>query len=154
MELSKVVIEGFLKKPIQEMLRREGVPFESQDGTLLLLEKLISSRISEDERPVRLEGLRQAQFIRTKVHSHSTGSEADEVARGAMKEHGTYRGHFEWVCGQIADELEIVSDVAPDNLSGSPDLCLSRHRAAGEGLTCRDKQGKLFGFVPCWAFVH
>jgi len=111
LELSKVVIEGFRKKPIQEILLRESVPFESRDGTLLLLEKLISSRTPEDEGPVRLDGLRQAQFVRTKVHSHRAGSEADGVAGDALQKHGTYRGHFEWVCSQIADDLEVVSDL-------------------------------------------
>ena len=111
LELSKVVIEGFRKKPIQALLRQENVPFENSDGTLALLEKLISSQAPEGERPVQLRGLKQAQLIRTKVHSHSGGSEADEATKEALMEYGTYRGHFEQTCDQIADELGVVEEV-------------------------------------------
>ena len=108
LELSKVVIEGFRKSPIQEFLRRENIPFENDHGTLTLLEHLLTTRVPENERPLRLKGLKEAQLIRTKAHSHSAGSEADKLAKDALTEHGTYRGHFEWVCGQIADELEAI----------------------------------------------
>ena len=57
-----------------------------------------------------LEGLRQAQSIRSKVQSHSRGTEADEIARNALVEHGTYREHFKHVCDQIADELEMIEE--------------------------------------------
>ena len=111
LELSKVVIEGFQKKPIQAVLRQNNTTFKKLDGTLALLEELISSRVSEAQQPIRLEGLRQAQLIRNKVHSHSGGSEADMLARDVLREYGTYRNHFEKTCEQIADELEMVSVV-------------------------------------------
>ncbi len=108
LELSKVVIEGFRKVPIQAALRRENILFESDYGTLTLLERLLSTRALEDEGPVQLKGLKEAQLIRTKAHSHSAGSEADRLTKEALTEHGTYRGHFEWVCSQIANELETI----------------------------------------------
>ena len=111
LELSKVVVEGFRKKPIQASLRQHNVPFDSQEGTLSLLEKLITSQVPEDQPPLELKGLKEAQFIRSKVHSHNSGSEADKISRDALMEHGTYRAHFEWACSRIADELETVSAV-------------------------------------------
>ena len=108
LELSKIVIEGFQKGPIQVVLLQENIPFENDHGSLTLLERLLSARASEGDGPVRLKGLKEAQLIRTKAHSHSAGSEADKLAKGALKEHGTYRGHFERVCVQIVSELEAI----------------------------------------------
>ena len=50
------------------------------------------------------------QAIPSKVQSHSRGTEADEIARNALVEHGTYREHFKHVCDQIADDLEMIEE--------------------------------------------
>ena len=110
--LSIAVIENFKAKSIKAILRQEKIAFEKSDWTrtLTLLEKLLQSRDPVEGDKTRLEGLRQAQLIRSKVHSHSRGTEANEIARNALLEHGTYREHFNKVCDQISDELEKIEE--------------------------------------------
>ena len=108
--LSIAVIENFKAKSIQAILRQEKIAFEKSDRTLTLLEKLLQSRGSVEGDKTRLEGLRQAQLIRSKIQSHSRGTEATEIARNALLEHGTYREHFNKVCDQISDELEKIEE--------------------------------------------
>ena len=109
--LSKTVIEGFQTRPIRAFLPQENISFEKEDRTLSLLEKLLASQCSADSLPTKLEGLRDAHEIRSKVHSHIGGREADEIARNAIVEHGTYREPFEGICTQIARELEDIEEV-------------------------------------------
>ena len=110
LELSKTVIEGFQTKPIRALLRHENISFDKGDRTLALLEKLLASRHPTDALPPKLEGLRHAHQIRSKVPSHRGGAEADEIARNALVEHGTYREHFEHICNQIAKELDDIEE--------------------------------------------
>ena len=108
LELSKVVIENFRKKPIQAYLRQNSIEFDKDHGTLILLEKLLQSQDSGNHQSLKLEGMKQAWMIRSKVQSHNAGTEADQIARNARREHGTFKEHFESICTQIADELENI----------------------------------------------
>ena len=110
LELCKTVIEGFRVTPIRTLLRQEGIDFDKSEQSLALLEKLLAYRGNGDGHPTRLDGLRQAHLIRSKVQSHSGGKEADQMATNALKEHGTYRGHFEHVCNLVAGELEQIEE--------------------------------------------
>ena len=111
LELSKVVIEGFQETPIQLLLQNKQIQFKTQERSLSLIRKLLSDQTGHDEERLRLEGLRQVQRIRSKVQSHRSGSEAAEIARDALSQHGTYRGHFEHICNQVADELELIEQL-------------------------------------------
>ena len=108
LDLSKTVIENFRTKAIRAVLRNERIAFEKEDRTLALLEKLIAGQGQAGRQSVKLEGLREAQRIRTLAQAHGGGSEAGEIAQRALVEHGTYRKHFEQVCHQIAEELEQI----------------------------------------------
>ena len=110
-ELSKAVIEGFQVSQIRSLLQNKQINFESQEQSLSLLRKLLSDQTGQAEERLRLEGLRHVQRIRSKVQSHRSGSEADEMAKSALAQHGTYRCHFEHVCNQVAEELELIEQV-------------------------------------------
>lgn len=110
-ELSKMVIEGFQVSPIRSLLRQKQLSFDREERSLSLIRKLISDQVGQDEERLRLEGLREVQRIRSKVYSHRSGSEADEMAKNALAQHETYRGHFENVCNQVADELVLIEQV-------------------------------------------
>ena len=110
LDLSKAVVEGFETRPIRALLRQEKVPFDKEERTLSLLEKLLTSQVPDDGHPTRLQGLRAAYRIRSKVQSHIGGTEADEIARNALVEHGSYREPFEHICNKIAKELEQIEE--------------------------------------------
>ena len=121
LDLSKIVIEGFQTRPIRALLRQENISFNKEEKTLSLLEKLLASQCPADSHPTRLEGLRGAYEIRSIVHSHSGGKEADEIARNVIVEHGTYREHFERICTQIARELEDIEEILTSVQGGRAD---------------------------------
>lgn len=107
MNLTKLVNEGFVVQPIREQLRQRNIEFTNKEGSLALLEKLLGD-INSDT--VRLEGLRTAQLIRTKVRGHSSGAEAEELARAALAAHESFAKHFSHICEQVYADLIRVED--------------------------------------------
>lgn len=106
------VVEGFLVRPIRELLADRGVEFGTEDQSITLLEKAITAAdiTGTEGDPIRLEGLREAQKIRSKVAAHAGGSEAETLKKDALRDYGTYAGHFEAMCDRIASELAAVDD--------------------------------------------
>ncbi|MEW8002424.1 MAG: hypothetical protein AB2827_06535 [Candidatus Thiodiazotropha sp.] len=105
--LTQLVNEGFVVKPLRELLRENSVTFDKQEGSLSLLEKLINLDESIEE-PIRLSGLRTAQLIRTKAKGHSAKNDSEKLSMDALSEHETYGSHFRYICEIISDELEII----------------------------------------------
>ena len=108
MAFSKLVIAGFQIRVIRKSLRDAQIEFDKQqDKSIALLEKLRASQQGPDESS-RLEGLREAQAIRSKVAAHLPGSEADRLSSAALQNHGSYTAHFNNVCRIVTNELKVI----------------------------------------------
>lgn len=110
MDLAKLVVEGFETRPIRTKLDSAHLPYEKQDRTIALLEKLMNKgdKSPEDQ---RLTGLRTVQLLRSEAKGHVGGSEAEQLAQEALMEHETFGNHFQHVCSQVADDLETVEQL-------------------------------------------
>ena len=106
MNLSKLIIEGFQIKVIRKKLEERDITFNDKEQSLLLLEKFLTAHCKIDENQ-KLGGLRTVQNIRS-TYAHSSSNKARNLANAALKEHGTYAGHFKSVCTNIRDELELI----------------------------------------------
>ena len=106
--IAQTVIEKFRPKALRELLDQRGITHDKDDKSLSLLEKLVAPNRLAFERKPRLDGLREAQTIRSKARAHDGGKEGIAASQTALMEHGTYRSHFEHVCNVIADELEEI----------------------------------------------
>ena len=110
--LTTAVVEGFHVRPIRRLLAERGIELREEDRSITLLEKAIDAAgiTGTGRDSVRLRGLREAQTIRNKVAAHAGGSVAETLKRNALRDYGTFAGHFEAVCGRIANELADVED--------------------------------------------
>lgn len=108
MDVAKLVVEGLQTKAIRRRLDGKNANYDKQSGTIILLEQLFECHRG---RPVRLDGLRTVQSIRSKVRGHVGGSEAKQLAKDALSEHETFARHFQHVCSQVADELARIEDL-------------------------------------------
>ena len=105
LELTQVTVEGFRPKALRELLDQQGIKYERQkDGSLALLERFLATRVGI----TRLDALREAQRIRSKVQAHSKGKDAKEISEDALMNHRTYQAHFEHLCKRIAEELKEI----------------------------------------------
>jgi hypothetical protein len=107
MDLAKLVVEGFETKPIRAKLDIHQVSYNKDEKTIVLLEKLLNRDGGPDE-PQKLHGLRTVQLLRSKAKGHASGRDAEDMARQARTEHGTYSNHFQSICGDVARELEQI----------------------------------------------
>lgn len=119
MDLAKLVVEGFETKPIRAKLDTAQVPYEKEDRTIALLEKLMN----KDETSVevqKLVGLRTVQLLRSKAKGHVGGSEAEQLAQDALMEHETFGNHFRHVCAQLANDLETIEQLISSGKTDAP----------------------------------
>ena len=105
LELAKLLVEGFRVKPLRRILRKLNVPYDKDMKSLALLELILSSRGETTE---RLVGLREVWNLRNLTIAHAGATHADELSEKAMRDHGTYRAHFESVCITVLRELESI----------------------------------------------
>lgn len=114
LDLSKLLIEGFVVKEIRARLTESGSAFEKDAQSIALLEKLVSASTPASEAEAhRLEGLRTVQSHRSKTKGHVGGSEGDQLALAARRDHGSFARHFEHVCGLVVEDLEAVESLFP-----------------------------------------
>lgn len=106
MDLAKLVVEGFETKVIRARLDAVQVPYDKEDKTIALLEKLLKASTRGEIQ--KLAGLRTVQHLRSKAKGHASDSEAHQLAQAALMEHETFANHFQHVCAQVADELEAI----------------------------------------------
>lgn len=104
MSLAKLVVEGFELKAIRERLDAANIGYGKDDKSITLLEALINKGAAQQDGD-RLIALRTVQRVRTTAKGHFGGNEAIQLSREALRDHGTYGGHFESVCRQLLDEL-------------------------------------------------
>jgi hypothetical protein len=107
MDLAKLIVEGFETGPIRARLDAAQVPYGKEDKTITLLEKLLSNTSAAGDIQ-KLSGLRTVQLLRSKAKGHVGGSEAQQLAQDALMEHETFANHFQYVCTQVANELEAI----------------------------------------------
>ena len=108
-DLSKLIIEGFQTKAIRTRLKEMGIGFNNDDRSLALIEKARADPASLDV-GMRQSGLRKVQSILSYITSRARGSQATELEREALENHGTYPAHFEKVCRTVVDELKIIEE--------------------------------------------
>ena len=68
----------------------------------MLLEKLLNEKSGNSE---RLEGLRMVQLICTKAKGHASNRDTKQLAQDAAMKHGSFAGHFKFVCNLVSAEL-------------------------------------------------
>lgn len=112
MDLAKLVVEGFVMKLIRSQLDAAQVPYEKEDKTIVLLEKLLNKGETSGEIH-RLIGLRTVQLLRSKAKGHVGGRDADQLVYDALMEHETFSNHFRHVCTQVSEELETIEQLFP-----------------------------------------
>ncbi len=109
MELSKLVVEGFETKPIRAKLDAAQVPYDKDDKTITLLEKMLN-RGKPASDAEKLTGLRAVQYVRTKAKGHVGGSDGDQLVQDVLLEHETFANHFRSVCALVVAELKMLGE--------------------------------------------
>ncbi len=108
MDLAKLVVEGFVITAIRARLEKLGIPYEREEQSIALLERLVNEEAESTEKQP-LMGLRTVQLIRTKVKGHASGREVETSVQEVLTEHESFMKHFKHVCATLVLELQTIA---------------------------------------------
>jgi hypothetical protein len=108
MDLSKLVVEGFVVAEIRAKLKEMNIAYDNKEQSIALLERLIIEEVESSDKQ-RLDALRTIQFIRTKAKGHVSGREAELLAQEVIAEHESFTRHFKHICSGLALELQTIA---------------------------------------------
>lgn len=106
LDLSHVVIEGFVPKAIKGELDTANVSYQAEKSIALLEKLLVAKSLLEPDE--KLDGLRSVSYFRNKTNAHVKGSTFDKLSREVLQTHGSYSGHFLDVCNTVYSELLLI----------------------------------------------
>ena len=119
--LDQFLVEGFVVKDLRRAVRELGRTVEKEWGSLKLLEECLVGRgLDEEEAKGMVRPLRDVHEHRSVVKGHSAASRKQELAKAAVKTHGSFRAHFkvlvgrcDWALGQITATMGARSNEGP-----------------------------------------
>jgi hypothetical protein len=113
MSLDKLVVEGLEEKWMRNRLTELGKAPPPQWRSLKLLEHwLIALGFEADHAAEIVSPLHEVHNLRSQTKGHATGSGAKKIRADAIREHGTYRTHFEHLCVECLESLRTVNSAA------------------------------------------
>ena len=84
LDVCKLIVDGLKTRAIREELSSMRVNFDESEKSIALLERLLRTRQLLEENQ-KLNGLREAQLIRTKLKAHRSGRDAQAHSRNAIQ---------------------------------------------------------------------
>ena len=111
--LTRLIIEGLQVKVICKRLAEMEIPYKGPQTSLNMIDALLTGTDTTTARS-KIIGLRTVQRIRSK-YSHAGGTDALELAKIALREHGTYASHFKHTCGIVLCELQLIERAFDDH---------------------------------------
>jgi hypothetical protein len=93
--LDQALVEGFLSKPLRQLVEDVGRAVDKQWQSIRLLQDLLEARgrTPEEARTVMMP-LAALHALRSKLKGHGAPTDRAEAAKHARGEHGTLRAHF------------------------------------------------------------
>lgn len=109
LNLDQLLIEGLVEKWLKAKAQELGRPKDDKFRSLKLVEEcLIGFGFEEDHAREILGAFHDVHNLRSKVKGHSSGQEATEIRKEALRNFGSLRRHFENLCSRCDESLEII----------------------------------------------
>ncbi len=109
LNLDQLLIEGLEEKWLRKKAKELGCNPKNQDGTLKLLEAILVALDFEE----RAKGIMTPFHVVHKLRSikaHVSGAEAKRERKKALTEHGSFKKHFEKICGDCDESVGIITE--------------------------------------------
>ena len=116
--LDQLVVEGFRATELRVIARSLGaIPDKKWESIKLLTECLEHAGASADHARAAIQPLRDLHRLRTVTKGHAAKDEKSNAARHALREHGTFRAHFESLAAGCDNALQTILETL-DHESG------------------------------------
>lgn len=101
MALDKLLVEGFEEKWLRNEAKELSQHPLASEGSLLLVGRCLQGLgFDEEQAKNTVSPLRTLHHLRTKLKGHAGGSEERSLRQAALVKHGSFRKHFEELCGE------------------------------------------------------
>ena len=109
MNLDQLLIEGLEEKWLKRRAQELGRPKDDKLRSLKLLEEcLIGFGFETDHAREIMEAFHDVHNLRSKLKGHTSGQEAAQIRKDALRHFGSLRKHFENLCARCDENLEII----------------------------------------------
>ena len=110
LNLDQLLIEGLEKKWLRNRANELGCNPKDQDGALKLLEAILVALGFEEEHAKEIMTPFHVVHKLRSIKAHTSGAEAEKERKKALKEHGSFKKHFEKICGDCDESVEIITE--------------------------------------------
>jgi hypothetical protein len=111
LHLDQLLVEGFEEKWLRQKAQERGRRVERQYRSLRLVEEcLISLDFEEDHARKVMSPLHEVHTLRSKLKGHATGTEAVSIKQKVLKEHRSYRAHFQILCAACDESIRAITE--------------------------------------------
>jgi len=108
LNLDQFVVEGFEEKWLRQKAATLGRSLNPQTRPLKLAEEcMIGAGFEPDHAYKIMSPFHEVHNLRV-LKAHATGSDATEIRKQALQEFRSFRRHFEHICAQCDESLEIL----------------------------------------------
>jgi hypothetical protein len=112
LNLDQLLVEGLQEKWLRKKAKELGCNSDVRLRALKLLETILFAvDFEEDHAREIMSPLHVVHNLRSILKGHTWGTEAENQRRIALKEHGSFRKHFERICSDCNESVGIITEV-------------------------------------------
>jgi hypothetical protein len=116
LNLDQLLVEGLQEKWLRKKAKELGCNPDARLRALKLLEAiLVSLGFEEDHAREIMTPFHVVHNLRSTLKGHTSGTEAENERKTALKEHGSFRKHFENICSSCDESVEIISEAIKES---------------------------------------
>jgi hypothetical protein len=110
LNLDQILVEGFEEKWLRKKAKALGCNPDDKLRALKLLELILTAKGFESEHAKEIMApFHVVHNLRSILKGHTSGTEAEIERKNALGSYGSFRKHFEKICGDCDESIEIVS---------------------------------------------
>jgi hypothetical protein len=110
LRLDQLVVEGFEKKWLRSTAEAKGRKPDAKFGSLKLIEEcLLGLGFEPGDAFGIVAPFKEVHDLRTKMKGHASGDEATAIKKRVLKEHGTFKAHFQALCRRCDESIRTIA---------------------------------------------
>jgi hypothetical protein len=111
LHLDQLLVEGLEEKWLRKKAKELGATPDPRLRPLKLVEILLVTLGFEEEHAREIMSpFHTVHNYRSILKGHTSGSEAETIRRESLTEHGSFRKHFEKLCSDCDESIEIITE--------------------------------------------
>jgi len=111
LNLDQLIVEGLEEKWLRKKAKKLGCNPDARLRALKLAETILVA-VDFEEAHAReiMSPFHTVHNLRSALKGHTSGSEAEKIRKDALTEYGSFRKHFEKICADCDESLEIIAE--------------------------------------------